>query len=57
MKKEAYAFKQPEEVELSEYVKTVLSGLDEYSDSVSDKTVQIFSHGMSSYYINTEWET
>lgn len=57
MKKKIYDYKKPVKVELDTYVKDVLSDLDEYSNKVDDKTVQIFSHGMSTYYINTEQET
>lgn len=57
MKKEKYVYSEPKKVEISDYVKNVLESLDEYSEEVSDKTVQIFSHGMASYYINTEYET
>jgi len=55
--KKEYCYSRPKKVELNSYVKDVLSDLDEYSDKVNEKTVQIFSHGMATYYINTEQET
>ncbi len=57
MEKKDYLYEEPKKIELSEYVRVVLSGIEEYSERMNEKTVQIFTHGQSSYYVNSNWET
>tara|TARA_B100001971_G_scaffold215182_1_gene259186 strand:+ start:130132 stop:130314 length:183 start_codon:yes stop_codon:yes gene_type:complete len=54
---ERYVYNKPVEIDIKDYIKDVLSKNTDLNHSEINDSCDVFSKGMSSYYVNGYWET